>query len=143
MGYLAGCEWVTNKLFDSAREAFTHAASGAAVLMECLEQAGLAPRDEGPPDVLYNVHVATLFSGRSQPDEYFFLRKAVHLAEELNAERSLCQDLWSSVFEKAVALGEWDEAHDVLLRLDSFENHLRQLSQKLRSSGRIDLMLKL
>jgi len=150
--YLAGRQWVATGRCDLAREAFIHAENVANIVMECLPGSELcgAPFEAGPDIVAYYVHVASLFSSSSKghlSDEYLFMRKAAHMAEELSlqgsANRSLCQRLWSSIFENAISLELWDEAHDALLRIDSFESCVRLLAQKLRSCGRMDLMLQL
>lgn len=149
--YLGGRQWFAMGCYDSALEAFIHAENVANIVMECLCTAGLqsALPDDSPDVVSYYVHLAELYSSRKGPvkDEYVFLQKAAHLAEELShsgsADRSLCQQLWSAAFEKAVGLEKWDEAQDALLRIDAFERCLHLLAQKLRSKGRIGLMLKL
>lgn len=151
VAYLAGCERVATLRIDSACEAFEHAEKIAPILIEFLHSAGLDTKlsGAGPHAVAYYEHVAAIFGTRGHlKEELLFLRKAAHLAEEASKYRtaddqSQLQRLWSYVFEKAVNLDMWEEAYDVLLRIDSFENHLRLLAQKLRKSGRIELMLKL
>jgi hypothetical protein len=51
--------------------------------------------------------------------------------------------LWSAVFDRAVGLQQWSDAFEALLRIEAFESHLRLLSQRLRSCGRLELMLTL
>lgn len=146
--YFAGCEWLAKGRLEAAREAFTHAEKAAAVLVECLHSCGL--RGELPPSAptaAYCEHVAALFAARRQPRyRYPFLKRAAELAEAAGPAHvgpSAQQAQWSAAFEQAVDLEDWDEAYEVLMHIDSFENHLRLLAQKLRSSGRIELMLKL
>lgn len=149
--YVAGREWVATGRFDLAREAFVHAENVANVVAACVRSSGFGSTfaDSSPDVVTYYVHVAELFSSShaTTSDSHFFLKKAAHLAEDGSqrngTDNSLCQRLWSSVFEKAVHLEMWDEAYASLLRIDAFDSCIRLLGQKLRSSGRIDLMLKL
>jgi len=149
--YLAGRQWLANGRFDLARDAFLHAENGASIVVECLRTGGLQtpPPDLCPDVVCYYAHVAELFSSCHGPvsDQYVLLKKAALLAEESSqsggADRSACQRLWSLTFEKAVSLEMWDEALEVLLRIDAFEGCLRLLGQRLRDKGKIDLILKL
>eukprot|EP00747_Dinoflagellata_sp_TGD_P095079 gnl/TRDRNA2_/TRDRNA2_166343_c10_seq1.p1 gnl/TRDRNA2_/TRDRNA2_166343_c10~~gnl/TRDRNA2_/TRDRNA2_166343_c10_seq1.p1 ORF type:complete len:825 (-),score=120.23 gnl/TRDRNA2_/TRDRNA2_166343_c10_seq1:236-2575(-) len=154
VAYLAGREWVSTGRCEAAREAFIHAEGAAHSLVECLHACGLGnlPIGACSPFVEYYVHVAALFGSKGHPeDEHLFLKKAALLAEEpdkvmtggSSTSSGLRQELWSSVFEKAVGLELWDDAYEMLMRIDCFEDHLRVLGQKLRSKGRMELMLKL
>jgi len=139
-----------------------HAEAQAELLLRALTKgSGLVPGSDSaamPAVVAFREHVASLFRSCGQlQDEYFFLRRAAVLAEEtglasggdagmLALRESMSpvrQRLWSLVFERAVGLQSWEEAFETLQRIDAFESHLRLLSQRLRSCGRIELMLKL
>jgi len=150
VAYLAGCEWLAVGRFDAAGEAFLQAeAVGAAdILVECLYDCGLSslpPAGSGPAGISYNVHVGQLFGSRGRlEDDYRFSSKAASLAESSpGCSTILRQQLWSAAFEKAVHLEMWADANHILTNIVDFEQHLRWLGQKLRSTGRIELMLQL
>jgi hypothetical protein len=140
--YVAGRQWVATGRFGAAREAFLHAEGAAEKVVGSLQGAS---SDFSSSQVAYNVHVAELFASYQGDlqDEYTFLKKAAILAESPGGDGLLGQRLWSAIFDKAVNLERWEEACEALLRIESFESCIRLLGQKVRSSGRIDLMLQL
>eukprot|EP00930_Biecheleria_cincta_P082958 TRINITY_DN72592_c0_g1_i1.p1 TRINITY_DN72592_c0_g1~~TRINITY_DN72592_c0_g1_i1.p1 ORF type:complete len:1553 (+),score=281.09 TRINITY_DN72592_c0_g1_i1:644-4660(+) len=164
--YMGAREWLAHQRHERAREAFMHAERRAELLVSALRRAHLGeglPEESGSdgppaPTVAYREHVASLFRscGRLE-DECFFLRLAALLAECPTSSESMAGDttglqpaavpvrqrLWSAVFEREVGLQRWEEALKTLERIEAFEPHLRLLSQRLRSCGRIDLLLKL
>jgi len=140
--YAAGREWLAIGRFEAARDAFLHAEGAAEKVVGNLQG---TCSDIGSSGVAYSVHVAELFASYQGDlqDEYTFLKKAAILAETPGGDGLLGQRLWSEIFRKAVDLERWEEACEALLRIESFESCIRLLGQKVRGSGRIDLMLQL
>lgn len=165
VAYMGGREWLAHQRHAEAREAFMHAERRAELLVSALRRAHLGeglPEESGleetPARVAFREHIASLFRscGRLE-DECFFLRLAALLAECPSSSEGMAGDttglrpapvatrqrLWSAVFEREVGLQKWEDALKTLERIEAFEPHLRLLSQRLRSCGRIDLLLKL
>jgi len=146
--YMAGREWLASQRYAAARDAFSRAEGKASSIVEALQRASPplgVPDEVLLPDVAFSEHLANLFRNQGQPeDEYSYLcRAAISAQASPEGTAGMRQRLWSAVFERALGLQKWDEAFETLLRIDAFENYLRMLSQKLRSCGRIELMLKL
>eukprot|EP00931_Biecheleriopsis_adriatica_P049546 TRINITY_DN28669_c0_g1_i1.p1 TRINITY_DN28669_c0_g1~~TRINITY_DN28669_c0_g1_i1.p1 ORF type:complete len:1533 (+),score=289.35 TRINITY_DN28669_c0_g1_i1:38-4636(+) len=152
--YAAGRENLAHQRYALARDFFLRVESQAASIMDALRSSNVETGSMDvdsltPLAVAFKEHIAGLFRSHGQlQDEYDFLRLAVLAAEEpadgeQRAAESVRQRLWSNVFERAVSLQKWDEAFETLSRIEAFESHLRLLSQRLRSCGRIELMLKL
>lgn len=140
--YVAAREWLASGHREAALLAFEQAADAADVLMECF------PSDivgRGSSIAAYFEHVAALLGARGLlSEECRFLSKAAHLAAETpEADSTLRQRLWTSLFEKLVSLDMLNEACEVLVHIESFEAYLRALAQKLRTHGRIDLIMGL
>jgi len=147
VAYIAGRERLASRRYVEAREAFSHTEEKASLIVAALQRINpVAGQDSVVlPAVAFCEHVAGLFRDYSQlEDEYIWLCKAAILAEAAaDGTVPLRQRLWSAVFERALGLQKWDEAFDALLRIDAVESYLRMLSHRLRSCGRIELMLKL
>lgn len=160
VSYVAGCEFLSTKHVETAREAFLHAQGDIKVLMDlmdCLHNAGLNLADEllrayarvpVPPLVAYYVQLSKLFGSKGHHEKEFeFIRKAAETAAVLLGNEgcayALRQMLWSRAYEKAVEIEDWTTANLLLPKIDEFEPQLRILGAKLRSTGRIELMLLL
>lgn len=140
--YVAAREWLVGGLLDAARLGFEQAEGAAELLVQCLRSGGQEVADGPPPAVAYLQHVAGLYAARGlADDEGRFLRRAAEAAAP--GDGPLRQRLWTAVFERAVQSDMLEDACDVLVSLEHFEGHLHALAQKMRSSGRVDLMLRL
>lgn len=149
VAFLAGCESVSAQRFSHARTAFLQAERVADQISACLVGAGMDRSAlEGPAELVYLLNVAALFGSHAQPDdEYFFLLEAGRRVEDFDrvgrVDRVVHQRIWSLVFEAAVQVKRWDDASSALSRIDRFEPHLRLLGKKLRTAGKMELMLNL